>query len=158
MAAEKGSTSPIPIDDIDKAIIRALQVDGRMAYSKLGPEVGLSRAAARQRVHRLIDGGVIEVVAVSEPLKMGFNVQAMVGIQVDGDVRAVSDALVKVEEIVYVILASGRFDVIVEVICKDAPQLFDIVNDVIREAPGVRSTEVFTYMHIEKVSYSWGTG
>lgn len=157
MAAESKSATPIPLDDVDKAIIRALQVDGRMAYSKLGPEVGLSRAAARQRVHRLIDGGIIDVVAVSEPYKMGFHTQAMVGIQVDGNVRAVSNALTKVEEIVYVILTSGRYDVIVEVICKDSPQLFDIVNDVIREVPGVRSTEVFTYMKIEKVNYNWGT-
>lgn len=158
MAAQGESVVPVPIDDIDRAIIRALQVDGRMAYSKLGPEVGLSRAAARQRVHRLLDGGVIEVVAVSEPLKMGYSVQAMVGIEVDGDVRAVSEELVKVEELVYVVLTAGRFDLITEVICKDPQQLFDIVNDVIRKAPGVRSTEVFTYMNIEKVVYSWGTG
>jgi Lrp/AsnC family transcriptional regulator for asnA, asnC and gidA len=158
MADEGGSSAAIPIDEIDKAIIRLLQLDGRMAYAQLGPQVGLSSAAARQRVQRLIENGVIEVVAVSQPLKLGFNIQAMVGLRVDGDIRAISAALAGIEEIVYVVVSSGRFDIITEVVCRDSRQLLAIVNDIIRAIPGVTSTETFTYLNIEKVSYSWGTG
>ncbi|MGE0237416.1 MAG: Lrp/AsnC family transcriptional regulator [Parvibaculaceae bacterium] len=153
-----GTPAQIPIDDIDKAIIRLLQVDGRMAYAQLGPKVGLSSAAARQRVQRLIENGVIEIVAVSQPLKLGFNVEAMVGIRVNGDVRAIAAALAEIEEIVYVVVASGQFDLVVEVVCRDARQLLAIVNDAIRTMPGVTSTETLTYLYIEKVKYSWGTG
>lgn len=156
--ADQHATPAIPIDEIDKAIIRLLQLDGRMAYAKLGPEVGLSSAAARQRVQRLIENGVIEVVAVSQPLKLGFNIQAMVGLRVDGDIRAISAALAEIEEIVYVVVSSGRFDIVTEVVCRDSRQLLSIVNDTIRAMPGVTSTETFTYLNIEKVSYSWGTG
>ena len=158
MADESRSSAAIPIDEIDKAIIRLLQVDGRMAYAKLGPEVGLSSAAARQRVQRLIENEVIEVVAVSQPLKLGFNIQAMVGLRVDGDIRSISAALAEIEEIVYVVVSSGRFDIVTEVVCRDSRQLLSIVNDTIRAMPGVTSTETFTYLNIEKVSYSWGTG
>ncbi|SEF11894.1 Lrp/AsnC family transcriptional regulator [Jiangella alba] len=146
----------VELDEIDKAIIRVLQVDGRIAYSKLGPQVGLSRAAARQRVQRLIDSGAIEVVAVSEPLKMGFDVQAMIGINVDGDLQEVASALAAVEEVVYVVLSAGRYDILVEVLGRDPGELLRILNDVIRRTPGVRSTELFTYLKIEKVTYSWG--
>ncbi len=158
MAGDESDTTPIVIDDIDKAIIRLLQVDGRMAYAQLGPAVGLSSAAARQRVQRLMENGVIEIVAVSQPLKLGFNIEAMIGIRVDGDLRAIAAALAEIEEIVYVVVASGHFDLIIEVVCRDARQLLAIVNDRIRAMPGVTSTETFTYLYIEKVKYSWGTG
>ncbi|HWM35389.1 MAG TPA: Lrp/AsnC family transcriptional regulator [Pseudolysinimonas sp.] len=156
--ADQGDSAAFPIDDIDKAIIRLLQIDGRMAYAKLGPQVGLSSAAARQRVQRLIEAGVIGVVAVSQPMKLGFNIQAMVGLRVDGDLREIAAALAAIEEIVYVVVSSGRFDIITEVVCRDSRQLMSIVNDTIRAMPGVTSTETFTYLDIEKVSYSWGTG
>lgn len=150
--------TPFPIDDIDKAIIRLLQLDGRMSYAQLGPEVGLSSAAARQRVQRLIESGVIEIVAVSQPLKLGFNIEAMVGINVTGDLRAAAAALAEIPEVVYVVVASGRFDIIIEVVCRDARELLAIVNDKIRTLSGVTSTETLTYLYIEKVKYSWGTG
>lgn len=153
-----GAAAPIQIDDIDKAIIRLLQIDGRMAYVQLGPAVGLSSAAARQRVQRLKENGVIEIVAVSQPLKLGFNIQAMVAIKVDGDVRTTAAALAEIKETVYVVVASGCFDLIVEVVCRDARQLLAIVNETIRTLPGVTSTETLTYLYIEKVKYSWGTG
>ena len=149
---------PIGIDDIDKAIIRELQLDGRMPYAKLGPLVGLSQAAVRQRVQRLIENGVMQVVAVTDPLTLGFGLQAMVGVEVDGDLRAVAAKLAKVDEVSYVVVTSGRFDLLVEVVCRDNEELLAVVNDVIRALPGVRTTEAFTYLHLEKQTYSWGTG
>ena len=151
----KGSQAQI--DEIDKAIVRALQVDGRMSYAKLGPEVGLSQAAVRQRVQRLIDSGVMQVVAVTDPLSIGFTVQAMIGVRADGDLRALATNLGALPEIDYVVIASGRFDLLVEVVCEDADHLMVLLNDVIRAMAGVRSAEAFTYLDLVKQTYSWGT-
>jgi Lrp/AsnC family transcriptional regulator for asnA, asnC and gidA len=145
------------LDEIDKAIIRALQMDGRMSYAKLGPEVGLSQAAVRQRVQRLTDSGVMQVVAVTDPLSVGFTVQALIGVRAEGDLRALAASLAAIDEIDYVVIASGGFDLLVEVVCEDNDHLFVLVNDVIRTTPGVRSAEVFTYLDLVKQTYSWGT-
>src|SRR6187200_999610 len=104
----------IELDEIDKAIIRALQLDGRAPYSKLGPAVGLSQAAVRQRVQRLIDRGVMQVVAVTDPAMLGFDVQAMVGVQATGDVRRVAAAVEELPEVEYVVITAGRYDLLVE--------------------------------------------
>jgi Lrp/AsnC family transcriptional regulator for asnA, asnC and gidA len=149
---------PVALDEMDKAIIRELQLDGRTPYAKLGPAVGLSQAAVRQRVQRLIENGVMQVVAVTDPLMLGFNLEAMIGIEVDGDLRAVASKLAEVDNVDYVVVTTGRFDLVVEVVCRDHEELLHIINDVIRAVPGVRATETFTYLHLEKQTYSWGTG
>jgi len=148
----------VVLDDIDKAIIRELQLDGRTPYAKLGPAVGLSQAAVRQRVQRLIENGVMQVVAVTDPLMLGFKLEAMIGVEVDGDLRAVASKLAEVDNVDYVVVTTGRFDLVVEVVCRDHEELLHIINDVIRAIPGVRATETFTYLHLEKQTYSWGTG
>ncbi|WP_426572675.1 Lrp/AsnC family transcriptional regulator [Aquihabitans sp. McL0605] len=145
------------LDEIDKAIIRALQVDGRMSYAKLGPEVGLSQAAVRQRVQRLTDSGVMQVVAVTDPLSVGFTVQAMIGVRAEGDLRVLAANLGAITEIDYVVIASGAYDLLLEVVCEDTDHLLALVNDVIRATPGVRSAEVFTYLDLVKQTYTWGT-
>jgi Lrp/AsnC family transcriptional regulator for asnA, asnC and gidA len=147
----------IDLDATDKAIIEALQVDGRLPYSELGPMVGLSQAAVRQRVKRLLDAGVMQVVAVTDPASLGFGLQALIGITVEGDIRAVADALAEVDEIDYVVVTTGRFDVFAEVVCVDTTSLLDLVNEGIRSIAGVRTTEVFTYLDLVKQTYSWGT-
>lgn len=146
---------PVAIDEVDKAIVRELQLDGRLPYAKLGPRVGLSQAAVRQRVQRLIENGVMQVVAVTDPLTLGFGLQAMVGVEVAGDLRAAAAKLAKVDEVAYVVVTTGRFDLLVEVVCRDNEELLTIVNDVIRGLPGVRTAETFTYLHLEKQTYSW---
>jgi Lrp/AsnC family transcriptional regulator for asnA, asnC and gidA len=148
----------VVLDDIDKAIIRELQLDGRAPYARLGPAVGLSQAAVRQRVQRLIETGVMQVVAVTDPLTLGFGLQAMVGVTVDGDLREVAAELAKADEVSYVVVTTGRFDLLVEVVCRDNQHMLSVVNDVIRSLPSVRSTETFTYLYLEKQTYSWGTG
>jgi Lrp/AsnC family transcriptional regulator for asnA, asnC and gidA len=148
----------VVLDDIDKAIIRELQLDGRTPYAKLGPAVGLSQAAARQRVQRLIENGVMQVVAVTDPLTLGFRLEAMIGVEVDGDLRVVASKVAQVDNVDYVVVTTGRFDLVVEVVCRDHEELLHLINDVIRAIPGVRATETFTYLHLEKQTYSWGTG
>jgi Lrp/AsnC family transcriptional regulator, regulator for asnA, asnC and gidA len=151
------SIGPVALDEIDKAVIRELQIDGRLSYAQLGPRVGLSQAAVRQRVQRLIDRGVMQVVAVTDPQMLGFHVQAMVGLRIEGNVRTVARSIAALDEVDYVVVSAGRFDVLAEVVCEDNEQLLDLVNDVLRAQPGVRSAEVFTYLHLEKQTYSWGT-
>jgi len=157
MAAPKGDGGPhAELDPTDKAIIRALQLDGRAPYSKLGPAVGLSQAAVRQRVQRLIESGVMQVVAVTDPATLGFAVQAMVAISVSGDVRTVAATIEELAEVEYVVITAGRFDLLVEVVCTDTHHLLDVVNDRIRAIPNVSGTEVFTYLSLVKQTYSWG--
>lgn len=150
-------TQTAALDTTDRAIVEALQVDGRLPYSELAPMVGLSQAAVRQRVMRLLDSGVMQVVAVTDPARLGIGLQALVAITVDGDLRSVAAALAEVDEIDYVVVTTGRFDIFAEVVCTDTGALLDLVNDRIRAVPGVRSTEVFGYLDLVKQTYSWGT-
>jgi Lrp/AsnC family transcriptional regulator, regulator for asnA, asnC and gidA len=147
---------PVDIDPIDKELIRLLQRDGRTPYSRLGPAVGLSQAAARQRVQRLVDRGVMQVVAVTDPVLLGFDVQALVAIEVTGDVRKVADALSAWDEVEYLVITAGRYDLFVEVVCADNAHLLELVNDRIRSVEGVLGSEIFTYLHLVKQTYSWG--
>jgi Lrp/AsnC family transcriptional regulator for asnA, asnC and gidA len=146
------------LDDVDKAIIRELQVDGRMAYAQLSPKVGLSQAAVRQRVNRLLERGVFQIVAVSDPLSLGLTTQAMVGITVTGDVRGVAATVAAMGESEYVLITTGRYDVLAELLCTDNDALLELVNDRIRAIDGVASTEVFSILKMEKLTFSWGTG
>lgn len=146
------------LDTVDRAIISELQVDGRMSYAELGPRVGMSQAAVRQRVNRLIDRGVMQVVAVTDPLSLGLSTQAMVGITVSGDVRTVAAAVADLVEAEYVLITAGRFDVLAEVLCEDNDTLLTLVNDRILQIDGVTSTEVSPVLKMEKLTFSWGTG
>ncbi len=149
-------TEPVELDATDKAIIAHLQDDGRVPYSKLGPMVGLSPAAARQRVLGLIELGVMQIVAVTDPTTLGFSVQAWVGIGVRGDLDVAGQAIAAIGEVDYVVLTAGRFDVMVEVVCEDTEHLMAVMNE-IRALDCVRTTEVFTYLRLVKQTYDWGT-
>ncbi len=145
------------LDATNKAIIEALQADGRQAYATIAKTVGLSEAAVRQRVNRLLDSGVMQVVAVTDPLTLGFKRQAMIGIRAEGDMRAVADRLAALPEVDYVVLTAGSFDVLVELVCSDDDHLLRVLNDQIRAVPGVRDTETFVYLKLAKQTYSLGT-
>ena len=145
------------LDDVSKAIIEQLQQDGRRPYATIGKAVGLSEAAVRQRVSKLLETGVMKIVAVTDPLQVGFNREAMIGIEVDGDMEAVADVLSLMDEISYIILTAGSFDIILEVVCEDDEALLEVINRKIRAIPGVRRTETFMYLKLRKQSYTWGT-
>jgi Lrp/AsnC family transcriptional regulator for asnA, asnC and gidA len=146
----------LSLDDIDKRIIEQLQQDGRRPYTQMAPAVGLSEAAVRQRVQRLIDAGVMQIVGVTDPRTLGFGRQAMIGLTVEGDTRVVADAVAAMSEVVYVVLTTGSFDVLVEVVVEDDEHLLELINDRIRAVAGVRTTETFTYLRIHKETYQWG--
>ncbi|GGM84837.1 putative transcriptional regulator, AsnC family protein [Thermopolyspora flexuosa] len=144
------------LDDISKQIIEQLQMDGRKPYAAIGKAVGLSEAAVRQRVQRLLDAGVMQIVAVTDPLMLGFPRQAMIAVKCDGDLERVADELASLEEIDYVVLTAGSVDIIVEVVCEDDQHLLEILGK-IRGIPSVRATETFVYLKLRKETYSWGT-
>jgi Lrp/AsnC family transcriptional regulator for asnA, asnC and gidA len=145
------------LDDVNKRIIEQLQRDGRMSYAAMAKAVGLSEAAVRQRVQRLLDAGVMQIVAVTDPLSLGFARQVMVGIKVAGDMRPVADALAAVPEVDYVVICAGSYDLLAEIVCTDDDHLLKILNDTVREIPGVVATETFVYLKLAKQTYAWGT-
>ena len=147
----------LEVSDVDAAIIRALQADGRRPYTAIAKDVGLSEAAVRQRAQRLIDEGVMQIVAVTDPLRVGLHRQAMVGLRVDGDVREVARQLAASNEIDYVVICSGAYDVLVELTARDDEHLLEVINGHIRSIPGIRTTETFVYLRLEKQTYTWGT-
>jgi Lrp/AsnC family transcriptional regulator for asnA, asnC and gidA len=144
------------LDDVSRAIIEQLQEDGRRPYARIAAAVGLSEAAVRQRVQRLLDTGVMQIVAVTDPLQVGFSRQAMVGIRTRGDTRVIADALADFDEIDYVVITAGSVDLLVEMVCEDDDQLLDTVSR-IRAVDGVESTETFMYLGLRKQTYAWGT-
>ncbi|GAA3779098.1 Lrp/AsnC family transcriptional regulator [Streptomyces phyllanthi] len=145
------------LDAVSLAIIEQLQEDGRRPYAAIGKAVGLSEAAVRQRVQKLLDQGVMQIVAVTDPLTVGFRRQAMVGVNVEGDVETVADALSAMSECEYVVMTAGSFDLMVEIVCEDDDHLLEVINKRIRAVPGVRSTESFVYLKLKKQTYMWGT-
>ena len=144
------------VDDISKAIIEQLQEDGRRSYAAIGKAVGLSEAAVRQRVQKLTDSGVMQIVAVTDPLQLGFPRQAMLGIRVHDDVLAVADRISAIDQVDYCVITAGSFDLLAEVVCENDQDLMLLVNR-FRSIPGVSSTETFMYLSLRKQAYNWGT-
>jgi Lrp/AsnC family transcriptional regulator, regulator for asnA, asnC and gidA len=143
------------LDETDKAIIRHLQEDGRMSYADLAPLIGLSPAATRQRVRHLVDSGVMQIVAVTDPTKLGFDIQAMVGFRVGGDLDQVATTMREMPEVDYLVITTGRFDLLAEIVATSSEDFLATLNT-IRSLDGVQSSEVFTYLRLEKQSYDWG--
>lgn len=149
--------SAITLDDVDKKIVESLQEDGRLPYTKLAAQVGLSEAAVRQRVQRLTESGVVQIVAVTDPMMLGFHRMAMIGVKVEGDLRVAANEIAAIPEVSYVVVVSGSFDLMMEVVCEDDEHLLTLLNDTVRSITGVRSTESFTYLKLFKQTYAWGT-
>jgi len=145
------------LDEVGKAILRELQEDGRRSYTAIAAAVGLSEAAVRQRVKAMVEGGVLQIVAVTDPITLGFGVMASIGVMVAGDSRAVAQALSEIDEVDYCVLTSGRYDLQLEVVCRDNEHLLTIINDRIRTVPGVRETETSICLRVHKQTYNYGT-
>jgi Lrp/AsnC family transcriptional regulator for asnA, asnC and gidA len=150
------SPSRVTTDDVSKAIIEQLQADGRRSYAAIGQAVGLSEAAVRQRVQKLIDSGVMQIVAVTDPMQIGFARQAMVGISCTGDVEAVAAKLAAIAEVDYLVITAGSWDILCEVVVEDDDHLLRLINRGIRSIAGVERTETFLYLKLTKQTYNWG--
>lgn len=147
----------VNLDNVSKTIIELLQQDGRKSYASIAVEVGLSEAAVRQRVQRLLESEVMQIVAVTDPLQVGFQRQAMIGLRVSGDMTPVADALSAMDEVSYVVTTAGSFDLLAEVVCEDDAHLLEILTSRIRAMPAVVATETFVYLKLNKQLYNWGT-
>lgn len=146
----------VQLDETAKQIIEQLQQDGRRSYAAIGKAVGLSEAAVRQRVQKLLDTGVMQIVGVTDPLMLGFSRQLMIGVKCEGDLEKIADELADVPEIDYVVITAGSFDILLELVCEDDERLLELLGR-IRAVPGVVSTESSVYLKLRKQTYSWGT-
>jgi Lrp/AsnC family transcriptional regulator, regulator for asnA, asnC and gidA len=144
-------------DEISKAIIEQLQEDGRRPYSQIARTLGLSEAAVRQRVLKLTESGVIQIVAVTDPMQLGFRRQAMIGVRTTGDPRAVADKVAAFDGVDYVVLTAGTYDLLVEVVCEDDAALESLLYDQIRNIEGILTTETMVYLRLHHQLYNWGT-
>ena len=144
------------LDPVDRQLLRRLQADGRASYAALAEAVGLSAPAVRLRVQRLTDRGVLQVVAVTDPIALGYPVMAMVAVTTTGDVRAVADAVGAIDHVIYLVLTAGAQDLLVEVVCRSSDELASVVNERIRTVPGVVGTTVSPYYAIHTHRFTWG--
>ena len=154
--SSKPGTDKVALDGPGALLIEALQKDGRRSYRDLAQEVGLSEAAVRNRVQRLLDSGIISIVAVTDPSQLGFARQAMVGIRCRGELEVVAEALGELQEVDYVVITAGSYDLLVEVVAESDDHLLELISMKIRSIPNVESTETFMYLKLQKQTYSWG--
>jgi Lrp/AsnC family transcriptional regulator for asnA, asnC and gidA len=149
-------TRPRTLDPIDRGIIEALQENGRAPFRAIAAHVGCSEATVRSRYARLVDDGILLVTGVTNPLGLGFEAQAMIGIKTSGSPESAADEIAGWDEASYVVIAAGRFDLLVEVVCDDRRHLLELTTR-LRELEGVVSTETFPYLSLAKQVYAWGT-
>ncbi len=146
------------ISPLDERIIAHLQEDGRRPFTRIAADLGVSEAAVRGRTARLIDEGVLQIVGVTDPLKLGYDQMAMIGVNCDGDrLMEAAAEIGLLPEVIYVVVTAGAFDLLVEAVCRDGEHLFQFLTEKLRRVAGVRSTETFVYLRIVKQSYQWGT-
>jgi len=154
--SERGAVTPARrVDDLDRQIIEALQANGRESFRRIAAALGVSEATVRARYARLTSEGVLQVVAVTNPLGLGFD-QALVGIKTSGPPSEVADEISRWPEADYVIVTAGQFDLVVEVVASDRHELLELTNRM-RALPSVVSTETFFYLEMWKQLYDWGT-
>jgi Lrp/AsnC family transcriptional regulator for asnA, asnC and gidA len=145
------------VSELDKRIIEHLQTDGRRPYTQIALDLGVSEAAVRARTNRLIDRGILQVVGVTDPLKLGFHQMAMVGVRCQSDrLVAVAEELAAMPEVDYVVITAGTYDLLVETVCEDNEALLRFLAERLRAIDGVRETETFVYLRLVKQTYQWG--
>jgi Lrp/AsnC family transcriptional regulator, regulator for asnA, asnC and gidA len=146
------------ISELDKQILERLQSDGRRPFTQIASELGVSEAAVRARTNRLIERGVLQIVGVTDPLKLGYDQMAMVGVRCRGDqLVEAAEAIGRLPEVIYVVITAGAFDLMVETVCEDNAALLRFLSEKLRKVPGVEATETFVYLKIVKQTYQWGS-
>jgi Lrp/AsnC family transcriptional regulator for asnA, asnC and gidA len=146
------------ISELDKRIIEHLQQDGRRPFTQIAVELGVSEAAVRARTNRLVERGILQIVGVTDPLKLGFHQQAMIGIRCERDrLIDVAEAVAAFPEVDYVVITAGTYDLLIETVCEDNEALLNFLTGRLRRIDGVRETETFVYLRMVKQTYQWGT-
>ena len=148
---------PHDLDRLDRGIIAALQVDGRRAYSRIAAEIGVSESVIRYRVRRLEDAGILRIVGIADPMRMGFGLMALVGVNVRaGALNGVCEGLERLSEVTYLVVTTGGFDVFAEVLCRDTAHFAEILTERIGMIDGVTDTQAFLVLQVRKLAYDWG--
>ena len=146
------------VSPLDKRIIEHLQADGRRPFTQIAAELGVSEAAVRARTNRLIERGILQVVGVTDPLKLGFHQMAMIGIRCESSkLIEVAEHLAEMPEVDYVVITAGSYDLLIETVCEDNEALLRFLTEKLRRIEGVRDTETFVYLRMVKQTYQWGT-
>ena len=154
----RGARATEEVTALDKRIIEHLQADGRRSFTSIAADLGISEAAVRARVGRLTRKGVLQVVGVTDPLKLGFHQMAMVAVRCDGErLVEIADEIAAFPEVSYVVITAGTYDLLVETVCEDTEDLLRFLTDRIRRVQGVRDTETFVYLRMVKQAFQWGT-
>src|SRR5512139_3546286 len=154
MDGTTGNTAPQDLDEIDLQIIEALRKDGRVAFAQIAEQLNVSPGMIRLRYNRLIEQGFLKVVAITNPLRMGYKTMAMIGIRVDGSkLLDVAERVSKLDEVIYMIISSGRFDIFAEVVCRDHEDLLRFITEKLSTIDGVRESESFMHLRIVKEVY-----
>lgn len=151
-----GSTDDV--SDLDKRIIERLQRDGRRPFTQIAIELGVSEAAVRARTNRLVERGIVQIVGVTDPLKLGFRQMAMIGVRCERDTLVhVAERVAEFAEVDYVVITAGTYDLLIETVCEDNAALLEFIAERLRTIDGVRDTETFVYLRMVKQTYQWGT-
>ncbi len=159
MSDREHSAAHLDLDELDRKLIAALQIDGRTPFSVLAQDLGVSASSVRYRVQRLQDSGLFQIVGIANPLNIGFDRLALIGIRCEaGTAPEVCEALSALQETSYVVLTSGSFDVMVEVVCRDIDHYTDLMFGTLQKIPGVVQTESFFVLKAHKLAYGWGVG
>lgn len=159
MTEREPAASHFDLDELDRKLIAALQIDGRTPFSVLAQELDVSASSVRYRVQRLQETGLFQIVGIANPLNIGFDRLALIGIKCEaGTAPEVCEALTTLPETSYVVLTSGSFDVMVEVVCRDIDHYTDLMFNTLQKVPGVVTTESFFVLKAHKLSYGWGVG
>ena len=146
------------VSALDKRIIEHLQSDGRRPFTRIAADLGVSEAAVRARTNRLIDRGILQVVGVTDPLKLGFHQMAMIGIRCESSkLISVAEHLAAMPEVDYVVITAGSYDLLIETVCEDNEALLVFLAERLRTIDGVRDTETFVYLRLVKQTYQYGT-
>ena len=146
------------VSPLDKRIIEHLQQDGRRPFTQIASDLGVSEAAVRARTNRMVERGVLQVVGVTDPLRLGFQQMAMIGIRCERDMLVeVSERIADMPEVSYVVITAGTYDLLIETVCEDNEALLRFLTEQLRQIEGVRDTETFVYLRMVKQTYQWGT-
>jgi Lrp/AsnC family transcriptional regulator for asnA, asnC and gidA len=142
------------LDAVDRYLIEALRKDGREPFAQIAERLGVSPGMIRQRYSRLVEQGYLKVVAITNPIQHGLKTMALIGIRTDGtNMLDVAERISRLEEVIYLVVASGRFDILAEVFCRDHEHLLRFITEKLYSIEGVRETETFMHLRIVKEIY-----
>jgi Lrp/AsnC family transcriptional regulator for asnA, asnC and gidA len=154
MSSKKSIEQSEIVDETDLKVLEILRKDGRATFAEIAAQLRVSPGMIRQRYNRLVEQGYLKVVAITNPVHRGLKTMALIGIRTDGNqMLKAADKIAKLKEVVYLVVVSGRYDIMIEVFCRDHEDLLNFVTEKLYGIDGVRETETFMHLKIVKEVY-----